>query len=204
MLSKVDEVLELDSEIMTEVIENIVSPQLPYFSDLNQVTDISQIALEIKLKNNVFWSSISHSLAVNYNDMDIGNIIQLIYMMYSNSLNTKIQVNKNYIEGSEMQKEKVFKRLSFENIIKDIRDSVEIEMKNLESSTAFNVLNIVQILYLHAVAKIDLLPEDYGEDKLLNYLSDLVSGGTIIKGTYYWLIKKLIMYFISIAFELFQ
>ena len=96
MLSKIDEVLELDSEIITEVIDNVISPQLPYFSEIDQVIEIAQIAFEIKLKNAKFWNSISHTLAVNTQELDIGDIIKLMNILYSHNLNSKIQVNKDY------------------------------------------------------------------------------------------------------------
>lgn len=72
-LRKIEDVVDLESEIMKEVIDQAISPQLPYFSDLSQVQDIAHIGKELNVQHESFWNAIAHCIAVNHQDMDLTN-----------------------------------------------------------------------------------------------------------------------------------
>lgn len=172
----IDDVVDAQSEVMTQVIDEVVAPQLPLFSDFGQIAEIVRIAHEIGVMQQSFWKSVGHTIAVYHMDMDVDEVVHLMYLLYSHDVHSKMQINKDYIEGSDMQKEKVFQRLSFENVLKSIRHDVAVEVRDLESSTAFRVVNLMQILYLSSVAKLELLPEEFSEEKLLLHLDKLITG----------------------------
>jgi hypothetical protein len=175
-LQAIEDVLDLDSEFIVDVFKNAISPQLPLFTDLSEVVMISQIAFEIGVKDESFWASISHTIATNYEDMDIDKVINLIYFLYRNNPASKIWVNKNYIEGTDIKKERVFIKLSYDKIIGDLQSEIELNLSEIESSTAFTILDLSKILFLSNVIKLDLLLDSFSEEKLMLHLHNCISG----------------------------
>lgn len=124
----------------------------------------------------MFWEAISHYLATNYHELDIGDNVDLMYSLYKANPRGKIQVNKDYLEGSDLHKERVFRRLSYEKIIGNIQNEIDTEIQELETSTAFTVLHIMKILYLSHVVKLDILASENDEEVLVLTLDEMISG----------------------------
>lgn len=182
-LQTIEDVLDLNSEYIVKVFNNAISPQLPLFSDLSEVVKIAQIAFEIGVKNEAFWESISHTIAASYEEMDIDKVINLIYYLYRNNPASKICINKAYIEGSDLDKERAFIRHSYDKIMTYLQSEIESNLSEIESSTAFCILDLCKILYLSNVIKLDLLStsntESTSEDseiKTMLYLHKCITG----------------------------
>lgn len=141
-LQTIEDVLDLNSEYIVEVFDNAISPQLPLFSDLSEVVKIAQIAFEIGVKNESFWASISHTIAAYYEEMDIDKVINLIYFLYRNNPSSKIRINKAYIEGSDLEKERAFMKHSYDTIMTFLQSEIESCLSEIDSSTTFCILDL--------------------------------------------------------------
>ena len=183
-LRKIEEVIDLESEIMLEVFEHAIAPQIPFFSDFSQILDITKVATELKIKNEKLWDALSHYLAVNHSELDIGDNVSLLYLLYRNNPKMQIKINKDYIEGSDLHKERVSRRLTYEKIMSNIRNEINSELSSIDTSTAFSVLNLMQILFLSNTIKLELLEGEQGDEKLILHLNELISGTSSLDSTH--------------------
>ena len=183
-LKKIEDMLEFyenpegeqEGSVIQEVLSSAVSPQIPVFSDVDDVIKIAEIAFEIGMPSKDFWNSISHFIAVNHEDIDTDKIVKLMYFLYRHDPTSKIQVNKDYIEGDDLDKERVLRRYSYDFVMTNLRNEIDEEIQDLNTSTAFRMIDLLHILYLNNVCKLDLLMDEFWEEKIIIYLDRAISG----------------------------
>lgn len=103
----------------------------------------------------------------------------MLYVLYSHYPNVKLQAQKEFLEGTELHKAKVARRLSFENIIAHIKHEIGVEIEDatsLEASTSLTILNLMQIIYLSNIVKLGILADSMDEERLVLHLNDLITG----------------------------
>jgi len=172
---KFSEESEGNSELM-EILRTAISPQIPLFADINEITSLAQIGFNIGLPSEPFWDSISHLIAVSHQEIDIDTTLKLTYLLYRHDQESKIKVIKNYIEGNELDKERMLHRLNYSFVIGNLRKEIDKEIEEIEISTAFRMIDYLYLLYLNNITKLDLFVDELSEEKVILYLESAISG----------------------------
>lgn len=78
-MRQLKDLIEFDSPDIKDICENIASRELLFFTSFSSVVKIAETAYFIQIPYRSFWKGLMNVVLVNYHEMEINHVIQLIY-----------------------------------------------------------------------------------------------------------------------------
>ena len=114
-------------------------------------------------------------MLVMVGESDVGDSLYMMYVVFKYDSGVVLKVDTGLLEGSEMHKQKVLHRLSHPNTITTLSSLITPEISDLSTSTAFNAVNYLHLLYLKVCWDQNIMTWDQ-TFQLLKYVNRLLSG----------------------------
>jgi hypothetical protein len=75
------DLIEFDSPDLQKVIGGVLSKEMIYFSSFSTIVSMAELAYRMQLPYSSFWKSMTNLVLLNYHEMEISHVIQILYYL---------------------------------------------------------------------------------------------------------------------------